>query len=74
MIDAGNVSGAEARQPRDFLILLDDCLGLAGNFLGGDFDRNLALHAVFLRVNCFLWDSQCPFRLAPMPAIHTPFI
>ena len=56
----GHVAGAEARQARHFLILLDDRFGFAGDFFGGDFDRDLAFDAVLLLCvipRQFLWDS-----------------
>jgi len=42
--------GAEARQARNFLVFLNDDLSLASDFLGGNFDRNLAFDAVLLRL------------------------
>ena len=63
----GHVAGAEAGQARDFLILLDDRFRFASDFLGGDFDRDLALDAVLSSRRSwrrlFLWDSLLPFGL-----------
>ena len=44
----GYMAGAEAWQPSYLLVFLDKSLGLAGHFVGGDFDRDLALHPVLV--------------------------
>ena len=64
------MSAAKAGNARQLLIFLDNHLGLAGNFFGRDFDRNLAFDAVFLRslvastvsVGLTLTLSACPAK------------
>ena len=64
----GHVSGAEARQAGHLLIFLDNHFHFASDFLGGDFDRNLAFDAVLvLRVDCFCRTHVYPFGSAEMP-------
>ena len=43
---------AKSGQSRHLLILRDKSFGLARNFLGRDFHRNLALHTVFINGFC----------------------
>ena len=60
---------AESGQPRHLLIFQDDGFGLASDFIGGDFHRNLPLDTVFIvlrfdrifRSLPFLRDSLLPF-------------
>ena len=63
---SGHVPGAESRQPRHLLILLDDDFSFASNFLGRDLDRNLALDAVFVLLRhstCFCGTHVYPFSV-----------
>ncbi len=68
-----HVPGAEPGQARHLLIFLDQHFSFAGDFFGGDFDRNLALDAVFLLFGCFRRTHN--FLLgAQVSQIHTPLI
>ena len=53
----GNVAATEARDARHLLIFLNQSFCLAADFLGGNFDFNLALCALF----CFSGAHNSPF-------------
>ncbi len=43
-----HVARAESGQPGHFLVFLNEDIRFAGDFIGGNLDRNLPLHAVFI--------------------------
>ena len=56
------MAAPEAGNARDFLILLNQGLGLAANFRRRYLDLDLALRALFCRLSCFCGAHSLPFK------------
>ena len=75
----GYMAGAEARQPRHLLIFLNNHFCFAGDFVGRNFDRDLAFDAVLLlRVGGFSFcgthvlTSRLACNVGPDPGFKSP--